>query len=378
MKTKRIQKKHLIALLFSCIVLLCAGCGTANDSSLSFSDSDTDYENSSSKTSSGEVDDIEGSGGDEDTEESGTEKEADGIDDTAQKEASTQIHTEMLVYTCDISIDTLDFEKSVAEFKNMLKNVNGFVEQETYSDGYSQGSYYVEEEDKEKRYEAAVRVPSDQYETFLGGTDKLGDVRSKTSNVENVSQEYTDLNTTLEIYEAKEKRYIKQLSQISDDAQALNVEKELTELQVKIAQIKTRMNEIKTDVDYSTINVTLVEVAKYNEKPVKKDTFWQRLGSTVKDTWKTFLNFLEALLFFIIRVMPYVLLMALVILAVYFIQKKVYSRRPRAKNKTQSQTEPEEDLPEDASQESDPPENDTERLLFDNKGEANDTEKESE
>lgn len=360
MKTRHIHKKHLIALLFTCMILICAGCGTSNNYSeegLKFAGNSSSSENLSDETeASGASDDV--------SKDNKTDKQ--GIDDTAQAESSVQIHTEMLVYTCDISIDTLDFEKSVAEFKNMLKSANGFVEHETYSDGYSTGSYYIEEDDKEKLYEATVRVPSKQYETFLGSADKLGDVRSKTSNVENVSQEYTDLNTSLEIYEAKEKRYIKQLSQITDDAQALNVEKELTELQIKIAQIKTRMNEIKTDVDYSTINVSLHAVTKYNEKPVKKDTFWQRLGNTVKDTWKTFLSFLEALLFFIIRVMPYLILIALIVLAVYYIQKKIYRKKPQTA------------IREPDPVESEPQEPEQERLQFTDESKADNAEKESE
>lgn len=370
MKIIHIQKKHLMALLFTCVILLCAGCGTANysDSSDLYS-SGTDYEDTASENSSEKA---ATSGETSDEVAKDNEAGEQGIDDTTQEKNSAQINTEMLVYTCDISIDTLDFEKSVAEFKNMLKSVNGFIERETYSDGYSQGSYYVEEEDKNKMYETTVRVPSSQYEAFLSGADTLGDVRSKTSNVENVSQEYTDLNTSLEIYEAKEKRYIKQLSQISDDAQALKLEKELTELQVKIAQIKTRMNTIKTDVDYSTINVTLIQVAKYNEKPVKKDTFWQRLSNTVKDTWKTFLSFLEALLFFIIRVMPYLILIALIILAVYYIQKKVYSKKKKTIIAEPQDAETESDLMETAPQESAP-----ERLQFGEENESDNTEKES-
>lgn len=377
MKTKYTHKSYLIALLFACTILICAGCGSgsSSDSSskLGFMDSsEEEYSTGGEETAENQTE-----ASDEVSEDKKTDEQ--GIDDTAQEEPSAQIHTEMLVYTCDLNIDTLDFEKSVAEFKTMLKNVNGFVEHETYSDGYSTSSYYVEEEDKEKTYETTVRVPSSQYEAFLGGADKLGDVRSKTSNVENVSQEYTDLNTSLEIYEAKEKRYIKQLSQITDDAQALKLEKELTELQVKIAQIKTRMNEIKTDVSYSTINVTLHEVAKYDEKPVKKDTFWQRLTNTVKDTWKTFLVFLEALLFFIIRVMPYAVLIALIILAVYYIQKKVYRKKDRYQRPGASEKAlPEADLPESDPQESDEENPDAEMLQFTDESEPENTEKESE
>ena len=75
------------------------------------------------------------------------------------------------------------------------------------------------------------------------------------------------------------------LSTITDDEQAIRVEKELTELQVKIAGIKTRMTEIRTDVDYSTIELQLREVTKYDEAPQQTDTFFQRLGNTITDTW---------------------------------------------------------------------------------------------
>ncbi len=191
-----------------------------------------------------------------------------------------------------------------------------------YSDGQSLDPYYIEETEKQKHYTATVRVPHDKYDSFLNGANQLGDIRSKSSNVENLGQEYTDLNTTLQIYEAKEKRYLKMLSTITDDEQAIRVEKELTELQVKIAGIKTRMTEIQTDVDYSTIELNLREVTKYNEAPEQTDTFFQRLGNTVSDTWKNFGIFLEAMLFFFIRILPYAVIIGLIVLVVLWITKK--------------------------------------------------------
>lgn len=228
----------------------------------------------------------------------------------------------MLIYTCTLKIDTLDYETSVNTFRQMLNNAGGFVEKEKYSDGLSSQEYYIEDSEKTKSYNATVRVPQNQYETFLSGAGQLGDVRSKESNVENVNQEYTDLGTSLGIYEAKEKRYIKMLADITDDKHAISIEKELTELQIKIAQIKTRMNEIKTDVNYSTIKLTIREVSKYEETPEKTDTFMQRLGATIKDTFKTFLLFMETLLFFIIRISPYAIIILLILLLVLFLQKR--------------------------------------------------------
>lgn len=309
-------------LLILCPLLLTCGCGSGKDNSGSqlldagsYSQSETATENDSMESN-----EAEGAGADEASGEDPGEK-TEKTEETAAK-PEPEINTEMLIYTCTLKIDTLDYETSVNTFRQMLHNAGGFVEKEKYTDGLSSQEYYIEDSEKTKSYKATVRVPQNQYETFLSGAGQLGDVRSKESNVENVNQEYTDLDTSLGIYEAKEKRYLKMLADITDDNHAISIEKELTELQIKIAQIKTRMKEIKTDVSYSTIKLTIREVGRYEETPEKTDTFMQRLGTTIKDTFKTFLLFMETLLFFIIRISPYAVIALLILLLVLFLQKR--------------------------------------------------------
>ena len=56
--------------------------------------------------------------------------------------------TSNISYSCDVQIDTLDYEKSVKSFKQRLKELGGFVEEEQYSDGVGVYGYYVEEFEK--------------------------------------------------------------------------------------------------------------------------------------------------------------------------------------------------------------------------------------
>lgn len=316
-----------VTVLILCYALAAGGCGTGDGGDAAKS------ENSITQNIRDFSQDEEYSGGlgDETAEENSESSESSEKEtsDNATGNDNSEINTDMLVYTCDLAIDTLDYNQSVQTFRNMLTAAGGFVENENFTDGQSSTSYYIEEQDKNKTYTATVRVPHDKYNDFLNGADQLGDVRSRSSNVANMAQEYSDLGTTLQIYEAKEKRYIEMLSTIKDDAQALNVEKELTELQVKIATLKTRMNQIRTDVAYSTINIRIHEVAKYEERntPKRTDTFLERLGNTLRDTWKTFLAFLEALLFFTIRVSPYLIIILCILIIIYRIQKSRNSRR---------------------------------------------------
>lgn len=249
--------------------------------------------------------------------------QASGSDDNEATLAADSIQREMLVYSCYMTVDTLDFDASLNSFKNSLEMYGGFIETENFSDGGDMGRWYRENEQKWKSYSATVRIPSKNYDAFCNSAGELGDLRSKTSNVENLSQEYSDLATTLEIYEAKEQRYIALLAEITEDEYAVEIERELTEIQIKIANIKTRMNRISTDVAYSYVYFTLNEVKEYVSEPVKTDTFLDRLGYTLSNAGENFLDFLEGLLFFLIYTVPYLVLIGIIVFVIILIVKKI-------------------------------------------------------
>ncbi|MCM1284085.1 MAG: DUF4349 domain-containing protein [Muribaculaceae bacterium] len=308
------MKKRYLCML--ALVLCLTGCGGSGSSSSSYSkdnsaggytdeaysDSYSDYEN---------TDLLEGTSG------------------TGMQPTDVKISQEMLIYTCDMQLDVLDFEGAVADFKGKLEEFEGFVESENYEDDSSYSQYYDEAREIWHSYSAAVRIPSDRYDAFCDSVAEIGDLRSKTANAENVSQEYTDIQTTLEIYEAKEERYIGLLADASSDEYALQIESELMDIQIDIARLKTRMKQIETDVAYSTVNVTFREVKRYSEQPVKTDTFVQRLGNTVKETVQDFGTFLEYLLFMLIRMLPYILLVLLIILIVLLLVKRSSKKKKR-------------------------------------------------
>ena len=238
------------------------------------------------------------------------------------------IDTQMLVYSCDMDIDVLEFEDSVDRFHDLIDKYKGFLESENYSDGGSSGQWKYTDAQKWKTLNAVIRIPSASYSNFCKDAEKIGDLRRKNASVQNLTTEYSDLKTTLTIYEAKEKRYIELLSEIKNESEAISVENELTEIQIKIATLKTRMNNIENDVAYSYINLSINEVREYTEEPVieKTDTFGQRLGNTVSRTWKNFLEFLEGVLFLLIRVLPYLLLLGIVLTIILKIGKAIRKR----------------------------------------------------
>lgn len=270
---------------------------------------------------------------------------ADEAEVKQQNVSGSSIQREMLVYSCSMKVDVLDFESATEKFKEKMNQYQGFIETEQFSDGSSSGRWYNEDEEKWHTYTATVRVPSRVYDDFCDAVADLGDLRSKNASVENVSQEYHDLSTTLEIYEKKEDRYLEMLANAKDEVNAVAIEDKLTEIQVEIAKLKTRMNEIKTDVAYSYVYVSINEVREYQAAPVKKDTFGQRLLNTLRNAGTGFLVFLEELLFFIIYALPYLVLFGLgifiLVKIVKALKKKSTAKKAAKKEKATQKKEPE-------------------------------------
>lgn len=185
-----------------------------------------------------------------------------------------------------------------------------------------------------KTYTSTIRVPSSNYSAFCDATANLGDLRYKTANVENLSHEYYDLSATLDIYEAKEKRYQELLDSITDKEYAIKVEEELTSIQIEISKIKTRMNDIRTDVAYSYVNVTINEVKEYEPEPeiVKEDTFLQRLSNTVSGATGSFLKIMETLLFIFIYLFPYAAVVGLIVFIIFKLCKAAEKRKQKRNN----------------------------------------------
>lgn len=322
------KKRTFLPIIMS--VLLLTACGNSNSDSIAMADTAGNYKSATQGVNGAydySYDDYDYASDEAYSEEGTAEVNTAGAANNSP-EPTAQLQKEMLVYSCNMTIDVLDFKTAVDSFKSSLEIYGGFIENENYSDGGSTGRWYYEDSEKWQSYTGTVRVPCSNYDEFCDHAAELGYLRSKNASVQNLTTEYYDLNATLEIYEAKEQRYIALLAEITDDQYAVAVEKELTDIQIEISKLKTRMNTIKTDVAYSYVYITINEVKEYQAEPVKTDTFLDRLKSTLSDSAESFLDFLEGFLFVLIYLAPYLVIAAIIVLAVIGIRKKTRKNKP--------------------------------------------------
>lgn len=321
------KKKFIISAMV--LTLICTGCGNTKSDDLA----DYDYSNQYAATEAGGFDMTysgayyEGEAADEyvskDTTAAVNGEPSDSGVSQANKEVTAVVNKEMLVYRGELSIDTLDFNTSVNDFKALVNEKGGFIESESYTDNRSTSGYYaIEESDKHNVYSAMVRIPSAEYDAVMNSAGSFGDVRNKSSNATNVTQQYGTYKSQLEIYETEYKRYLTLLEEATEDEYALMIENELFSIQIQIANLKSGITNIENDVAYSYINITIKEVSKYEDAPKKTNTFGDRFKNTCKDSWERFLQVSENLLFFVILNIYYLIIIAAIIITIILRKKR--------------------------------------------------------
>ncbi|MCM1440428.1 MAG: DUF4349 domain-containing protein [Roseburia sp.] len=231
-------------------------------------------------------------------------------------EEQNAINKDMLIYRGDVEISTKSFDDDLKAVKEALDSFDTFFEYENLWTDYS---YYSDDDRNLYHWDATVRVDSSQYEQLLNGLNEIGTVTRLSSSCENVSAEYTDTIVAIDIYEAERERYVNMLSTIMDDQYALEVQRELTDIELKLAQFRARKQNIETDVSYSYVDISLTEVRQYEQQSEYNDNFFTRLWNTIANTFFGFCSFLEWVLFALIRLTPFVLFFILV----YVILKKI-------------------------------------------------------
>ena len=222
-----------------------------------------------------------------------------------------------IVYTGNVSIETTDYDKTVLQLKDSMAKYGAFFE------STSEGKTYNDL----RRLNLRIRVPSEHFEEFMGGAEDLGSVTSNTMNREDITKHYND--KTVE-KEAKEKQ-LARLQEMMEKAETIEdmiaIEDRITQIETELNWYKSDLSNMDTDVELSVVDMYIVEVPEYSETdPVRKNaTFKDRLMNTIEDSWDGFKEFMENVLFLVIRIFPFAVIAAILI----FAWKKLFPNRIR-------------------------------------------------
>jgi hypothetical protein len=110
----------------------------------------------------------------------------------------------------------------------------------------------------------------------------------------------------------------------------LDIESRLSNVRYEIESLTKELKYIDSNVQYSTINLKIREVVRYEENDFEAKTFWQELKEEIFDSADGFVDFAKNLLFVFIRLFPYIVIITVILVPIVRKKKKIKKAKAEA------------------------------------------------
>jgi hypothetical protein len=183
-----------------------------------------------------------------------------------------------IVKTGYMTLEVADIGKAIDEVAGVAKELGGYVvSSEKHGDGDNTFG------------RASIRVPADRFDEAFDRLRKLAvNVPNESTQSQDVTEEYTDLQSQLRNLEATEAQYLELLKKAEKVEDILAVQRELSNVRGQIEQVKGRIQYLER-----TSDMALIEVNLQKTKPIG-GTGWSAL-ETLKSAARGLITFGKAL-----------------------------------------------------------------------------------
>ena len=123
-----------------------------------------------------------------------------------------------------------------------------------------------------------LRIPQAKLDATLDRLAQLGNVQSRSIQAQDVSNQLVDSQARLRNLRKSEEQVLKILNRTGSVADVLKVTQELSNIRASIEQIDAQLQQLKNQVAYSTVRLTL-------EDAIASSTRQLPLGERLQDSW---------------------------------------------------------------------------------------------
>lgn len=231
----------------------------------------------------------------------------DSTDETAQK----------IIYNADINMESTDFDAAQDTLLAAVDDCGAWME-------YSSLSGDAKDHDRYAYY--TVRVPVENYRTFLAAVGEAGSVLDLSETAENITSSYIDVQARLSALEAQRDRLNELADQAETTADLLEIESQLSDVQYQLENYTRQLKNMDQQVSYSTVDIRLSEVATLTPTGT---TFGERVVDAFADGWRGFVVFLQGFVLAVIYLWPVLLVVGIIVALAVTLTKRRRKNHPK-------------------------------------------------
>lgn len=216
-----------------------------------------------------------------------------------------------IIYTARVELHVINLDESRDKLEAILAEVKGYVAKsdESGRTGMMRSGTWK------------VRVPVVKFHEFLARVQTFGELVSKTSDAQDVTEEFVDTEARLKNLKAEEVVLNKLLQEKAQNtADLLAFRQQITSVREQIERYEARLKTLSRLTSMTTIDVVMREDKKFT--PDSAPSFGTSLGRTFSDSVDALLNLGKGVVHLLVALAPW---SPLILLGLWLIRKPIRS-----------------------------------------------------
>lgn len=237
-----------------------------------------------------------------------------------------------IIKTVTMNTETKEYDRALAELDRLITENGGFVESSSangqsldYNGVYRRSAKYT------------IRIPAEKLNDFLSASQQLLNVTYSHSTSENITAEYYDIQSRLEVLRTERDALNAMLEKATDVDSMLSIRDRLYNVIEEIESYETRLRVYDSLVSYSTVHMTVDEVVEYTKVQVEEPTWGERLVEAFKESWENFADGFQDFTVGFLYAIPTLLVLGAIAAVVVLILRNAIRRRRAARSDSKDQ-----------------------------------------
>jgi hypothetical protein len=222
------------------------------------------------------------------------------------------------ILTGQLSLETSEFDRVVAEARQIVRRLEGYVEDSAQTFSGDQ---------RHRNFNATVKIPADRYEEGRDALRGLGVLTAFSEQTEDATARYYDMASRLETDKISEARVLALIEEATRIQDILTLERRLAQIRERIALYEAEMQNIDRLTAYATLSLYVREVALETVAPPAGD-FGARLAASFTGSLQNLGRFFEGVAVALAALAVPAALLGGLALAARLVYKKSRRRKP--------------------------------------------------
>ena len=192
-----------------------------------------------------------------------------------------------VIRDAELSVETLEFDAFISSINAKMAELGGYVQSNNVSGkAYNYGSGL-------RSANMVIRIPAEKLDSFLSAVDGLGNVISRSENVDDVTDTYVDTEARIESLRTEYQTLLDLLAKAETLEDIITLQDRLSDVRYEMESYEARLRSYDSLIAYSTVTIRISEVERVTA--AEPETFGEevsrRFSESLEDVGDGFKSF---------------------------------------------------------------------------------------